>query len=439
MIRSGVIRSGLIRSGPNQPKNSDAPRVLLIGRRYWPQTSNDRAGHLFQLACALKRQGADVEVLVPRYASSWPTEFSIREISVHRPVMAPRRDWSMGRYIRSTTAWLRQHASDYDVMLCDSIREESLAAIEASRSSKCPVILRSSGWGVGSDPEWWMTNRAAGRCGTIGMMADAVIAKSAGCERGLLAEGYDSKKVVRIDPGFTAGPLRTAEATYRARQALALANSDLATDQNSTVLICPSNMTRQSNVTQLVEAIRHLVAKYPDLRVWFLGDGPHRDWIYDTLRSDGVRASIAMPGSFCDIEDVLTAADVYFQPDDDGLEFWMPSAIAAELPIVAIDSESTRQLVGTSNSHADDDSPQQWIEWCSPGAKGEVTAKLVRIAVRNVLDDIDTAIDRAGKLRRFALRTRSQVDSVDAYLKLIRKVVGSRKPERRKQSIEATT
>lgn len=434
-----MIRSGVIRSEPSPSGNSDAPRVLLIGRRFWPQNSNDRAGHLFQLACALKRQGADVEVLTPRYASSWPVEFSIREIPVHRPVMAPRRDWSMGRYTRSTTAWLRQHASNYDVMLCDSIREESLSAIEASRSGRCPVILRSSGWGTGSDPYWWTTSRAAGRCGTIGKLADAVIAKSAGCERGLLAEGYDSKKVVRIDPGFTAGPLRTAEATRRARQALGTANGDLATDQHSTVLICPSNMTRHSNVTRLVKATRHLVARYPDLRVWFLGDGPHRDWIYDTLRSDGVRASIAMPGSFCDIEDVLNAADLYFQPDDDGLEFWMPSAIAAELPIVAIDSESTRQLIGTSNSHGDDGNPQQWVEWCSPGATGELTAKLVRIAIRNALDDIDSAVRRAGKLRRFALRTRSQVDSVDAYLKLIRKVVGNRAPGRRIQSIGAAT
>jgi glycosyltransferase involved in cell wall biosynthesis len=437
-----VNQPGVHRSGAKRPL-----RVLLIGRRFWPQGSIDQAGHLYQLAIALRRQGAAVEVLTPRYASSWPSCFSIREIPVHRPVLAPKRDWSIGRYTRSTTLWLRQHAAEYDVMFCDSIREESLAAIEASRSSGCPVILRSSGWGSHSDSHWWTTGRAAGRCGTIGMMADAVIAKSSICQRGLLAEGYSREKVIRIDSGFSAGPIRSSSAKHHARRALAAANSDLNTDLDSPVLVCPSNMTQHSHVTQLVGAARHLIARYPELRLWFIGDGPHRDWIYDTLRADGVRASIAMPGSFCDIEDVLTAADVYFQPDDRGLEFWMPSAIAAELPIVTINSESTRLLVGSGTPGAAqenaeenaEENPEQWVQWCAADEQGKVTAKSIRRAVRGVLDDIDSARDHATKLRRYALRTRPQGSAIEAYLTLMNKVVANSAPRRRRDSIEAAT
>ncbi len=427
------------------------PRILLIGRRFWPHGSHDSAGHLYQLACALQRQGASVEVLTPRYSSSWPAELMIREIPVHRPLTAPKRDWSLGRYSRSLTSWLRQNSASYDVMLCDSIREESSAAVDASRSHGCPVILRSSGWGDNSDSFWWTTSRAARRCGTIGMMADAVIAKSAVCQRELLAEGYPQDRVVRIDPGFAAGPVRNASARERARKRLGAANRDLATEANSTVLICSSRMTANSGVAQLVEAARHLIVRFPNLRFWFLGDGPHREWIYDRLRGSGLRESIAMPGSFCDVEDLLTAADAYFQPDDEGLEFWMPSAIAADLPIVSVDTPSARAVIGGS-SRTDDElsgesssrAAESWIQWCAAGdpllqGKNLVTPKSISVAIRSTLDDIEGARDRATQLRRFLLRTRPQSESIAAYLRLIENVIHRRSVNRRGASIEART
>lgn len=432
-------------------------RVLLIGRRFWPHVSIDMGGQLFQLACALRRQGAVVDVLTPRYSSSWPTEFTIREIPVHRPVMAPKRDWSMGRYTRSLSTWLRQRSSNYDVILCDSIREESLAAIEASRSTGRPVILRSSGCGRESDPLWWTHSRSARRCGTIAKQADAVIVSSAECQRWLLTDGYTAKKLHRIDPGFAAGPVRSVAARRAARVALGAANSDLITEQDSTVLVCPSNMNRHSGVNQLALAARHLVARYPKLRLWFLGDGPNRDWIYDTLRGDGIRASIAMPGSFCDVEDILTAADIYFQPDDCGLEFWLPSAISAEVPVVAIDSKQTRALIGTEiTGNVDGQSkprigseldiaspagsaPAHWVQWCSVSPREILTPKSVRAAIRNVLDGMDQAVDGAAQLRRVLLRTRPQSAAVDSYLKLMESVVGDRASGPRNESLEART
>jgi len=419
-------------------------RVLLIGRRFWPHGSIDTAGHFFQLACALRRHGAAVEVLTPRYSSSWPIESAIHEIPVYRPVIAPKRDWSMGRYTRSTTIWLRDHAASYDVMFCDSIREESLAAIEASRSTGCPVIVRSSRWGRYSDPSWWKTSRAARRCGIYGKSADAIIVKSAACQRTLLGEGFAAEKVHRIDPGFAAGPIRTANAKRQARISLGAANSDLVTTPESPVLICPSEMTRDSGVVALVQAARELVARYGDLRLWLLGDGPHRSWIYDTLRGDGIRASIAMPGSFCDVEDLLTAADLYFQPDDEGLEFWLPSVIAAEVPAVVVDSQATRTLIGQTSIKNDDKLSGDTlsgdsVQWCPTNDHGSATPKAVRIAIENLLDDIPAAFNRAAMLRRSLLRTRPQVNAIDSYLSLLEDVVRKATSKRENASMEAST
>ncbi len=130
--------------------------------------------------------------------------------------------------------------------------------------------------------------------------------------------------------------------------------------EDSPVVICTSRMTRESGVNLLVKAARHLIARYPDLRLWFIGDGPHRDWIYETMRGDGVRASIAMPGSFCDVDDLFAAADVFLQTDDDGLDFFLPNAISAELPIVALDTESTRTVI--SGGSVDAAEPHDWLK-----------------------------------------------------------------------------
>jgi glycosyltransferase involved in cell wall biosynthesis len=358
-----------------------------------------------------------------------------REITVHLPAAAPRSDWSMGRYVRHLSNWLRERAGSFDVMLVDAIRDESVAAIEASRSAGCATILRSSRWGIHRDPEWWKTSRLARRCGATGKLADAVIAKSAACQRALLADGYAATRIQRIDQGFSAGPMRSAESRRLARKALCLVNSDLATSGDSPVVICTARMTRESGVNLLVRAARHLVARHPDLRLWFIGDGPHRDWIYETLRGDGVRASIAMPGSFCDVDDLFAAADVFLQTDDDGLDYFLPNAISAELPIVAVDTESTRTVIGSADSGqaplaAND--PNSLVQWC-PGA----TSKYIRLGLLRVLDDLPGYQAKASQLRRMLVRTRPQSETIAAYVDLMERLTRGKLLDRRNSSVEA--
>ena len=157
----------------------------MVGRRFWPHGSIDSAAFLYQLAIGLNRRGIDIEVMTPRYASSWPEELVIQEIPVHRPAAAPRSDWSMGRYVRHVTSWLRDHSGSFDVLLVDSIREESIAAIEAARTIGCATILRFGGWGVQGDWTYWQSSRAARRCSVIGKRAGCVISKNAASHRAL--------------------------------------------------------------------------------------------------------------------------------------------------------------------------------------------------------------------------------------------------------------
>ncbi len=422
----------------------------MIGRHYWPHGSIDSAGVLMQTACALHRRGVHVEVLAPRFASSWPETIVVREIPVHRVAAAPRSDWLMGRYVRTLTAWLHHHGESFDVVYVDSIREEALAALEAAKQSGVKVILRCRGWGQCSDVAWWETGRSARRCAVAARSADAVIANSAVCERSLVIHGFDPARIERILPGYAAMPARTAERRWQARCALALVNSDLQAEPDAPVVLCNARMIRDGGVDLLARAAHPLISRYPNLRLWFIGDGPYRDSLYQQLRADGVRASIAMPGSFCDSEDLFAAADLFLQSDEDGLEYFLPMAISSELPVVAVDNASIRALIDASSpqdlarrydesweesqSATSLDRPHELIEWCA-----SATPKGVRVGVSNVLDDLGAFRQRAGKLRRILLRSRPHSETTDGYLGLIGRLAPQTPPKQRNHETEAVS
>jgi glycosyltransferase involved in cell wall biosynthesis len=386
-----------------------------------------------ELAGGIQRRGLHVEVLTPRYASSWPETISVREVTVHRAVAAPRSDWSMGKYVRGLTAWLNQHAESFDVLIADSIREEALAAVEVARARNIRTIVACQGWSKFSDVDWWETSRAARRCAAAGRRADVTIAHAACCERALVVQGFDPAKIERIHPGFPVLPTPTPQRRQDARRALAAANADLRVEADTPVLLCNARMTRDGGINLLVRAAHSLLLRYPNLRLWFTGDGPYRDWIYQHLRSEGIRASIAMPGSFSDSVDLFLAANLYLQTDEDGLDYFLPAAISTELPVVAVDDASIRAVIdegGFGSMIRNDSTPEpelltnppavrasDSITWCETA-----TPKGIRVGVSKVLDALPSARRRAEQLRRLLLRSRPQSQTTEAYVRLIQRL-----------------
>ena len=423
-------------------------RVLLVGRRFWPHGSFDTAGYLFQLAVGLHRRGLHVEVMTPRYASSWPEQMQLREITIHRPAAAPRSEWSMSRYVRHITTWMRDHGASFDVLFADAMREESVAVIDAAKALGVAAVVRHSGYGDQADSQWWTTSRAARRCNTAAKLADQIVAPTALAHRALLSADFPGSKIVRIDSGFAPGKSWSAAGRHAARRALATANRDLAAPDDAPVIVCIGRMTREGGMQALVESSHALVARYPDLRIWFLGDGPRRDSMYVDLKAEGVRASIAMPGTFTDLEDVLAAADVLVQCDPAGVDHVLASAISAELPVVVVDAPATRGLIGSAapdqltrtDPRLGTDPPTQaelasaLMHWYSASS-----AKSLRVALRHVLDDLPTHRQRAAQLRRMFVRAKPQSDAIDAYVSLFAQVAQQKRHRNGGTSIEAAS
>lgn len=312
-------------------------RVLMVGRHFWPHGRFDAAGSLFSLAAGLQRAGVHVEVMTPRYASSWTQEFPVREIRVHRPTTAPRSDWSVGRYVRHTTTWLKENCAGFDLIYCDGMCEESSAVVAAARELGIPSVLKHGGGSDGDqqDFEWWKTGRSAQRCLKIAKTADCVVVADAVAQRALLTAGFGPQQITRIDPGFESGSPWSQRSQAEARSALVTANTDLVVPTDSPVVVCFAPMRKSSGIMRLVESARFMVARFPDLRLWLIGDGPDRDDIYTELKAEGVRNAVAMPGSFVNLDDLMRAADVFVQLGADGVDYFLPAAVSAECPVVA--------------------------------------------------------------------------------------------------------
>jgi glycosyltransferase involved in cell wall biosynthesis len=401
----------------------------MVGRRFWPHGGYVEAIRLTKLAADLSRRGIHVEVVTPQYSATWSQRFRLGDLTIHRPLLAPKSDWTIARYTRHLTQWLRGKCQSFDAVFVDSIREEAIAAIEATRvanlglkqSSKrgnlCSTILRLGGTGDASDDQWWTSNRASRRCAVIGRMADHVVVSDAAQSRTLLSHDYDAAKIHRIESGIENGPARTAAAVTAARKSLAAANSDLLTDTQSFVLLATARMSRGSGIFTLVQAARLLVTKHPSLQIWLVGDGPSRDKVYSTLRSDGIRAHIAMPGSFCQLDDLLMASDVYLhcgQRCDDSI---LPQAIGSGLPSLVCESDSNRSWLGLPEStHDQEHQNHPDGVWWYDGEKEHD----LRRGVHDLLRDPSASLQRAETLKRKLLKRRPISQTLDQYESLVR-------------------
>jgi glycosyltransferase involved in cell wall biosynthesis len=83
------------------------------------------------------------------------------------------------------------------------------------------------------------------------------------------------------------------------------------------------------------------------VRCWIIGDGPERGRLFEFLHRQGWRNEFLMPGTFEDIEPVLSAADLCILPGlSQSLSWLMPTAVVSGLPTLVCDSTAARARLG---------------------------------------------------------------------------------------------
>jgi 1,2-diacylglycerol 3-alpha-glucosyltransferase len=132
--------------------------------------------------------------------------------------------------------------------------------------------------------------------------------------------------------------------------------------QNNRILISVGRLAPEKNFSRLLKAAALPIHKHPDVRLVLIGDGPERDELEELAEELEIRRQVDFLGKvpFEEIPAYLKAADIFgFASVSETQGLVCLEALAAGLPVVAVDATGTRDVVQngvvgllTSNSSA---------------------------------------------------------------------------------------
>jgi glycosyltransferase involved in cell wall biosynthesis len=96
----------------------------------------------------------------------------------------------------------------------------------------------------------------------------------------------------------------------------------------------------------VLEAAPQVLARFPDARFVFAGDGPMEDELRQEASKRGIAANVDFLGHRDDIPELLASASMAVRPSlSEGLPLVALEAMAAGLPVIATDVGGTREVV----------------------------------------------------------------------------------------------
>jgi glycosyltransferase involved in cell wall biosynthesis len=319
-------------------------RLALVTRRFWPLVGGAEMV-MANLASELRDMGADVTVVTAQWDPSWPSEVVHREVPVVRLPNPPQRGWGTLRYMTALNRWLRRRRSELDLVYVSMLKHDAYAALQALASSPVPIVLRSEGGATG-DCQWQRTARFGLRIRRRCQQADAVVAPSPAIAAELAEAGYPVSRTWLIPNGVAVEGPRSDAARSAARRVLGDSHPDLATLDQSPIAVYTGRLHEAKGLRDLVRAWPLVMLRWPQARLWLIGDGPDREELFELILDLGLRDAVFMPGAFDDVQDVLAAADVFVLPSyEEGMSLSLLEAMARGVPVVASDIPGNRLLV----------------------------------------------------------------------------------------------
>lgn len=225
----------------------------------------------------------------------------------------------------------------------------------------------------------------------------------------MVAAGADRARICRIDDGFPAALPPDVASRQAAVTALSDINADLHIPKRTRVVLCTQRLSEYSGAALLVNALPDLLQRMPEVRVWMVGDGPWRSRLYDRLHQQGLGSRVAMPGSFSSLEELFTAADLFVHPHvADGMEYHLPMALGAGLPVVVSSASEIKRMLGEAMDKLTTFSP------------GDPTA--LAVSIEHALKRSSAQLETARQLRQFLLTNRPLASTIESHAKLFRQL-----------------
>ncbi len=338
-------------------------RLAFVTRRFWPLVGGE-ATVVANLAVELRRLGAQPSVVTAQWDSHWPADVVCREVHVHRLAFPRHRPWGTTRYMMALSRWIRANAANFDLMCISGLGHDAVAAVSALRRTKTPVVVRA-----GSNA--WQDTRRASAAGLAqrllnrGRLADLFIALDPQAQRELHASGIEADRVRLIPCGVPTDLAGDAATRIETRAALAEVNADLHVPVQAPVGLYMGSLRRGNQLDTLITAWSLVAQRRPQARLWLVGDGPDRGRLFRRVQDADLAGRVIMPGSFDAEDDLLRAADFAIIPFwTSGVTPFIFSAMAARLPVIAVDSPGIRQTItpGETGTLVPADFPNIWAD-----------------------------------------------------------------------------
>lgn len=327
-------------------------RVQLVARRFWP-LAGDVAWRWLALATAMRSEGWQVDVVTALWHSSWPAHVHLREFPVHRVFPSPTTPFRMRRAMRnlvewSTTAAKRATAENrpIDYILVDAAEDEASALLDHAKELP-PIVVRYESMETIGPLSQRQRQRSLSNC----QRAHGIVVACEHARRELIAGGIRPDRVHLIYDAPLQRIARDARSVSDARRALADINHELFLRSDDRLCVCLSDFNKASGIEFVLRTVAPILEQERGLRLWLVGDGPDRLYLYDVLRREGWRRDVLMPGSFEDPDIVLAAADICIVPSlCQGSNWVLPTALAAGLTTFVRDVPSIRSRLGAASS-----------------------------------------------------------------------------------------
>lgn len=383
-------------------------RLALISRRFWPLVDETETA-LAELAEEFQRRGHQVRLVTPQWQSHWPREMFYREVPILRLPHPTTPAWGTLRYRYALSQWLKSERDTLDAVLVSQHRHDAYSATGMLAGSRAAVVLQAEGSGAGGDCDWQRTARFGLRIRRRCQQADAFIATSPAVAQELQEAAYPPHRIHTLAPGVAIPPPRSPVQRTAARLALGNVNYDLRTEPTAPVVLCAARLHDSSRLSDLISAWGPIAERWPQARLWLIGDGPAREDLFRQVCDLGLKYQIALPGGFDALEELYQAADVCVLPTDrsEGTGTLL-SAMASGLPVVACDHPERREFL----SH------EQTGLVVPPRDTRALTIALTRL-----LESPTLAVQLGSRARAFAQEHHSLAPSAQRYLDLIEQTV----------------
>jgi 1,2-diacylglycerol 3-alpha-glucosyltransferase len=118
--------------------------------------------------------------------------------------------------------------------------------------------------------------------------------------------------------------------------------------QDDKVLVSTGRLATEKNWPTLLQAARKVHRDHPDMRLVIIGDGPEKSELQELAAELGIAERVTFTGEllFADIPAYLKAADLFmFASVTETQGLVTMEAMAAGLPVVAVDASGTRDIV----------------------------------------------------------------------------------------------